>query len=60
MSEGAQYDPVNAMRAIDRYLEDWFDGVLPDEVLAHREQVDTERKEYEATRQQGGRLWKHG
>lgn len=60
MSDDAQYDPANTMRAIDRYLEDWFDGVLPDEVLAHREEVDAERKEREATRQQGGKLWKHG
>jgi hypothetical protein len=60
MSEGAQYDPANAMRAIDRYLEDWFDGVLPDEVLEHREEVEREAAARKAYQEATPRLWKHG
>lgn len=60
MSDGAQYDSVSAMRAIDRYLEDWFDGVLADEVTAHQEAMAEIAKEASVNRQHGGKLWKHG
>lgn len=46
MSDGAQYDAENAMRAIQQYAVDWFAGVRMDEVLARRaanEKIAAER-----------------
>lgn len=60
MSAGNEYDEVRVERAIDQYIEGWFAGTIPDEVLTHQRQVEREAKEASANRQHGGKLWKHG
>lgn len=62
MSDGAQFDPAATMRAIERYIEDWFAGVAPDEVLTRRKEDERIRAEVEARRaaQPSRGIWRHG
>lgn len=60
MSDGAEFDAANTMRAILRYVDEWFAGTIPDEVLTHQKRVEQEACEAAATRTHGGKLWKHG
>lgn len=57
---GDEFNSANTMRAILRYVEEWFAGTIPDEVLTHQKEVEREAKEASANRTHGGRLWKHG
>lgn len=59
MSDGWQFDARSAMRAIERYIDDWFGGYVIDEVVAAEEENDRIRKEIEATRAPRG-PWKYG
>lgn len=60
MSAGNEYDELRVERAIDQYIEGWFAGTIPDEVLTHQINAEREAKERKTQQQQGGRLWKHG
>lgn len=60
MSAGNEYDEVRVERAIDQYIDGWFAGTIPDEVLTHQIEADKAAKEASATRIHGGKLWKHG
>jgi hypothetical protein len=62
MADGWQFDGRNAMRAIGRYLEDWFVGIAIDEKLTRQKEDERARKEMEAYRAQQPRrgVWKHG
>lgn len=59
LSDGWSFDGSRVMRAIDEYIDDWFAGRVPDEVLTH--QLDTEKLRREAeAKPRGRRVWKHG
>lgn len=60
MSGGYEYDPSRAMDAVDRYIVDWFDGKVFDEVESKRRENEKIREETEAMRQQYKPVWKHG
>lgn len=60
MSDGSSFNDYGVNAAIERYIDDWFAGAIEDPVLTRRIDEDRERKEREAQRSAGGRMWKHG
>jgi hypothetical protein len=60
MSGGWAYDGERVMGAILRYVDDWFAGVLPDEVETKRREIEEIRKQREADRVHNRPTWKHG
>lgn len=60
MSTGAEYNDIAVDIAIDRYIDDWFEGRIADPVLTHRKLAEAGREEREREGPQRGRLWKHG
>lgn len=59
VSGGWEFDARATMFAIERYIEDWFDGVVIDEVKAREEENDAIRKAIDE-RRGPPRPWKYG
>lgn len=60
MAGGAEYNERAVTVAIMQYIEGWFAGTIPDEVLTRQLMEDKAAKEATANRTHGGGLWKHG
>ena len=59
LSDGWEFDARAAMRAIEQYIDDWFEGRVIDEVQAREEENDAIRKAVEE-RRGPIRTWKYG
>lgn len=57
---GYEFNSEKVMDAIMRYIDDWFEGRVEDEVATKQAEIERIRQETEANRQATNRTWKHG
>lgn len=60
MSDGWQFDGTRVLTAINDYIEGWFAGVIPDEVLTRRIAAEKASQEMAEHQRQARPIWRHG